>query len=535
MMQPSSQPPLVAPPASDTVQKGGLNTPLDATAADQQPGIVPHAGLVAPAPNNIPNPLRDSEAIAREAMDQRGSRTIAPYGSFEAAQLAIDHGHYTALESFDFGTTPDGTPVAMFTDKNGMKQAIRLSSEQWFAMLNQRAQGRVEFAQKLRNKQDAQRLAPAMEQMVKELEPYAPGIGVAMQLGMDRDPMQTYNSLQGSYARLKAGDRAEMMRLQDMADKSQMEVNDHLAEGFVKNQTQVFEQMALGFMDNPNIPNEYKANRLQQIQRWTYDTQRFAALRPPVATAARNASFATYYMQNGNEGAINDLADMVLRETTINGLDSVPVAQRMPMLVSMAQQYARHIGWPKAFDAQDADVVANAIVRRAMTSQRVQIMAPMYSQPGGTEFTAAAGRGMQTQMQDVQQQRAAQMDLQQAKIASEQARAQSYQASAGSAEARQQLLGAQMQSQRASAGLTTARTRQTEALTSLMKGEKVSALAGIDEIYTRMAELGYEMPRTDGGVAFDLMQAYQELSADKSAEGVARLQAFVELLKTVKR
>jgi len=534
MMQASAQPPLVAPPASDTAPTGGLNTPADATEPEQQTGIVPHAGFVPPAPDNIPNPLRDQQLLAQQAMDQRGSRMIAPYGSFEAAQLAIDHGHYTALESFDFGTTPDGTPVAMFTDKSGMKQAIRLSSEQWFAMLNQRAQGRIEFAQKMRNQQDAQRLAPAMEQMVKELEPYAPGIGVAMQLGMERDPMATYNSIQGSYARLKAGDRAELMRLQDMADKSQMQVNEHLADGFVKNQTQVYEQMALGFMDNPNIPDEYKANRLQQIQRWTYDTQRFAALRPPVASAARNASFATYYMQNGNEGAINDLADMVLRETTINGLDSVPVQQRMPMLVSMAQQYARHIGWSKPFDAQDADVVANAIVRRAMTSHRVQIMAPMYSQPGGTEFTAAAGRGMQTQMQDVQAQRATERELQQAKVTSERARAQSYQASAGTAEARQQLIGQQAQAQRASAGLTTARTRQTEALTRLMQGEKMDGLTSVDEIYSRMAELGYSMPKTDGGTQMDLLAAFKELSQDTTPEGVVRLQAFIELIKSVR-
>lgn len=385
-----------------------------------QPPMRLNDGFMRQETPSQPDMLFDDESMKKAAMDPRGSREIAPYGTYQAVDQALTNGYYTGLEALDFGTLPDGTPAALFTDQKGQRQAIRMTTEQWFAALQQRAEGRIAMAQSIRRQQEAKRLSAPVEAMARELEDYAPGFSEYAALGLERDPNGTYVAVQKYYDRVKANDREAIAEMRQQADKTQLAVAQGLADNWATSTGENYALMQRGFVEDESIPEEIRAQRVQEIKRWQMNANRFALLAPPAAGIRRMASFPSYYYSQSNPGALDDLADMAIQTVGYDNVMGMSQNQRIPMLVQQAQRLTRDIGWTVPFSQADIDIVSQTIADRLLRTQRPNIQ-PDMQQMG--EFDRAGVRGAVSEMRSGEAQRRYETQMQQAKLRGEQARA----------------------------------------------------------------------------------------------------------------
>jgi len=385
-----------------------------------QPPMRLNEGFVQSQAPEQASPLFDDESMKKAAMDPRGSREIAPYGTYQAVDQALTNGYYTGLEALDFGTLPDGTPAALFTDQKGQRQAIRMTTEQWFAALQQRAEGRIAMAQSIRRQQEAKRLSAPVQAMARELEDYAPGFSEYAALGLERDPNGTYVAVQRYYDRVKANDREAIAEMQNEADTTQLIVSQELADNWSTTTKNDYALQQRGFVENESIPEEIRAQRVQEIKRWQMNVDRFALLAPPAKGIARRVSFPSWYFSQSNPGALDDLADMAIQTVGYDNVMGMSQNQRIPMLVQQAQRLTRDIGWAVPFSQADIDIVSQTIADRLVRAQRTQIQ-PDMQQMG--EFDRAGVRGTMSEIRSGEAQRRYEAQMQQAKLRGEQARA----------------------------------------------------------------------------------------------------------------
>jgi hypothetical protein len=443
---------LVRPPSPESPtagQDGGMAQP-------------PADGFVRPAQQaEQPDPLMDDKALKAAALDHRGSRQIAPYGTYEAVDAAIQHGYYTGLEALDFGTLPDGTPAALFTDQRGQRQAIRMSQEQWSAGLQTRAQARIAMAKQMRNQQESQRLMPAVEKMAQELESVAPGFMDFAAMNMETDPRATYSNIQNMYDKFKAGDKQVMREMAKAADQASLQVGQAQAESWDKQQEEMDIAQAEGVMDDESIPEEFKAQLVRDLRRKSFERKRFALNAPLTGNVRRTASFPSWYASQSNPGAIDDLANQAINGVGYQNISGLPRPQQIQFLMQRSMEISRAIGWTVPFGQGDIAMVSNALDRRLQAYQPLQMMQP--NQVAGNQAPEAQQiRGTMSQMQRGQQEREQATRQTEAKIAETEARAMF---GANRAEYAPQMSEAELAQKQANTGLTQARatTAQVDA------------------------------------------------------------------------
>ena len=345
--------------------------------------------------------LDNDELISKMAMDGRGSRQIAPYATYDVVQQALENGYYTGLEALDFGTLPDGTPAALFTDKNGVRQAVRMSESRWFAALQQRADARVAMAKKMRNQRDADKLRPAIQNMTRELEQYAPGFGQYAELGMSENAGQTYQMVQEMYGRLKSADMEEQRlaakELQKVVDDHDIKMRRGMTENWVKTESDKLDMAMSGALNDESLPEIERAELAQQIQADKFRLQQFAMYNPANAPVARSVSFPSYFFSKGNTRALEDLADMSISSIGSPALAKMSLQQRTAMLIQRAQTIAQNVGWTSRFNETDINIVAQVIQNRLMSQPSLGIMVPAYQMeqsPYQRQMTGGLVRGM---------------------------------------------------------------------------------------------------------------------------------------------
>ena len=447
-----TQPELMGPPSPESPMVG------------PDEGMAPPAadGFMRPAQQQEqPDPLMDDELLRKAALDHRGSKQIAPYGTYESVDAALTNGFYTGLEALDFGVLPDGTPAALFTDKRGQRQAVRMSQEQWSAGLQTRAQARIAMAKQMRNQQESQRLMPAVEKMAQELETAAPGFMDYAAMNMENDPRGTYSMVQSMYDKFKAGDKQVMREMAKAADQTSLQVGQAQAENWAKNKNEMMTTQAEGIMDDDSIPEEFKAQYLQDLRRKQASTNRFALLAPPVGGIRRTASFPSWYASQSNPGAIDDLADTTINDVGYQNIAQLPRPQQIQFLMQRSMAISREIGWSMPFGQADIAMVSNALDRRLQSMSPPPMMQP--NQVAGNQAPEAQQiRGTMSQMQRGQQEREQATRQTEAKIAETEARALF---GANRAEFAPQMSEAELAQKQANTGLTQARatTAQVDA------------------------------------------------------------------------
>ena len=449
---PMTQPELMGPPSPESPMIG------------PDEGMAPPAadGFMRPAqPQQQPDPLMDDELLKKAALDHRGSKQIAPYGTYESVDAALTNGFYTGLEALDFGVLPDGTPAALFTDKRGQRQAVRMSQEQWSAGLQTRAQARIAMAKQMRNQQESQRLMPAVEKMAQELETAAPGFMDYAAMNMENDPRGTYSMVQSMYDKFKAGDKQVMREMAKAADQASLQVGQAQAESWAKNRNEMLTTQAEGIMDDDSIPEEFKAQYVQDFRRKMASNNRFAFLTPPVGGIRRTASFPSWYASQSNPGAIDDLADTTITDVGYQNIAQLPRPQQIQFLMQRSMAISREIGWSMPFGQADIAMVSNALDRRLQSMSPPPMMQP--NQVAGNQTPEAQQiRGTMSQMQRGQQEREQATRQTEAKIAETEARALF---GANRAEFAPQMSEAELAQKQANTGLTQARatTAQVDA------------------------------------------------------------------------
>ena len=446
---------LIGPPSPDSPMVG------------PDEGMAPPAadGFMRPAQQQQQSdPLMDDELLKKAALDHRGSRQIAPYGTYEGVDAALTHGFYTGLEALDFGVLPDGTPAALFTDKRGQRQAVRMSQEQWSAGLQTRAQARIAMAKQMRNQQESQRLMPAVEKMAQELESVAPGFMDFASMNMETDPRATYSNVQNMYDKFKAGDKQVMREMAKASDQASLQVGQAQAESWAKNKNEMLTTQAEGIMNDDSIPEEFKAQYVQDLRRKIASNNRFAFLTPPVGGIRRTVSFPSWYASQSNPGAIDDLADTTITDIGYQNIAQLPRPQQIQFLMQRSMAISREIGWSMPFGQADIAMVSNALDRRLQSMSPPQLMQP--NQVAGNQAPEAQQiRGTMSQMQRDQQARNQANQMAQAKIAETESRALFGQNRAEYAPAMSQ---AELESKQA-------RTGQTQASTDLTQARATSA------------------------------------------------------------
>ena len=390
----------------------------------ESPMIGPDEGMAPPAADGFmrpaqqqqqPDPLMDDELLKKAALDHRGSRQIAPYGTYESVDAALTNGFYTGLEALDFGVLPDGTPAALFTDKRGQRQAVRMSQEQWSAGLQTRAQARIAMAKQMRNQQESQRLMPAVEKMAQELEPVAPGIGDFVAMNMETDPRATYTNMQAMYDKYKSGDRKVMQELEKAVNGASLKVAQGLAENAVKVKTEQVTTRIEGIVDDPSIPESFKAQLIIDAKRSIGKFTQFAYLAPLDGSIVRTASFPSWYASQSNSAAIDELADTAIDDVGYRNLASIPPPQQVQFLLQRAMKLTNEIGWKVPFGQGDIAMVSNALARKLQTYQPQQMMQPNQVE-GNQSPQAQEIRGTMSQMQRGQQEREQATRMAEAKI-----------------------------------------------------------------------------------------------------------------------
>jgi hypothetical protein len=497
----------------------------------ESPLIGPDEGMAQPPADGFmrpaqqaqqPDPLMDDEALKAAALDHRGSRQIAPYGTYEAVDAAIQNGYYTGLEALDFGTLPDGTPAALFTDKRGQRQAIRMSQEQWSAGLQTRAQARIAMAKQMRNQQESQRLMPAVEKMAQELESVAPGFMDFAAMNMETDPRATYSNIQNMYDKFKAGDRKVMQELEKVVNQASLTIGQGMAETWAKNTNEISTAQAEGVMDDESIPPLFKAQYIQRLKRKQLSVNRFAMLTPPEGGIRRTVSFPSWYASQSDPGAIDDLADTTINLVGYETVAQLPRPQQIQFLMQRSMAISREIGWSMPFGQGDIAMVSNALDRRLQAMSPPPMMQP--NQLAGNQSPEAQQiRGTMSQMQRGQQEREQATRQTEAKIAETEARALF---GANRAEYAPQMSEAELAQKQANTGLTQARatTAQVDAQYAAARQQ-----ARIAEMRARAAQGDAESERKLAEVDVLLGLTPEEAKAAKTQRETERKSRSAEV------
>jgi hypothetical protein len=525
-------------------------TPDQPTDFSKQAPLTLNEGFVRPQEQaQAIDPLDDDEMIAQSAMDARGSRQIAPYATFDVVQQALENGYYTGLEAMDFGTLPDGTPAALFTDQNGMRQAVRMAPDRWFAAIRERADARVSMAKKARNARDAKRLRPAIADMAKEIEAIAPGFMEFADIGLEENAPQTYATVQDVYRRLQEKDETELRKLQaelqGAINGRQMQTIQGLADNFVQNTVDEMDLRAEGFMSNQSIPEEVRMMRALDLRRQQESVKRFGYLIPPASQVARTASFPSFYFSQGNPGALDDLADMSVQTLGYDNLTAMPQQQRVPMLMQQAQTLARNIGWSLPFNEADIQIMS-----QVMTDRLLRLNRPIMAPTGESEAVAgglARVRASRAEQELSRQEREAKIQSERARGISSLASAERATASAERtrmmtpseiakidaftermsmmAPAERERVLAQIEKMQSETERTEASTQQTRAETQIMRGEQPTAQitrSQDDELRSRASEMGLNVP--EGVPILDfLVDESRRLAKARDPQSVAKL------------
>ena len=486
--------------------------------ADQPPlTLRPNEGFAAtPQQPDMPDPLLDEDQLMRASLDPRGSRQIAPFGSYAAVEQALENGYYTGLEALDFGTMPDGSPAALFTDKAGQRQAIRLSEQQWLAAIQQRSQARIAMATQMRRQRDAERLRPAIMQMTKELEPNMPGFSQFASVEMEKDPQQAYVTVQAAYAKMQAKDESALRELQKRIQTTNLEVARTQADGFVNYKSDEYTSQLEGVMADGTIPDFYKAQMEQHLRIKLLNLQQFGVYAPPDGSVVTAAAFPSYYLTTGNSAALISMADTVISDMGLDAVSAIPASLRVATLASRAEDFTRRIGWGRAWSPADRDIAMQYIAQRLQGGQPTQEMSMRYmNAPEIMDAPASDPRrqmvlGRMAQGERRQEAATQEAEMQQAKLASERARATGALAGARRSEAS---------------------AAQTEAVTGIITEQDQQDYAALRE---EVLALGYEMPDT-GNPVEDITEAATQLARDTSREGRARYAKFVALLVKYRR
>ena len=500
--------------------------------ANQPPlTLRPNEGFAAaPQQPEQPDPLMDDELLTQSALDPRGSREIAPFGTFGAVEQALENGYYTGLESLDFGTMPDGTPAVLFTDKAGQRQAIRLSEQQWLAALQQRSQARIGMAMQMRKKRDADRLRAPIRQMAQELESYAPGFGMFAESELERDPQGAYTAVQDMYARVQAKDESALRAMTQRVNATNLEVARMQAESFVNYKTDQYTSQMEGVMSDGTIPDYYKAQMEQHLRIKLLNLQQFGVYAPPDGSIVGAAAFPSYYMTTGNSNALVSMADMAISDLGRDAIDAMPPELRIATLTQRAEEMTRQVGWGRPWSPADRDIASKYIAQRlgpaVMASAGGGAMRPIYgpTQEMGMQYANAPALeaapatdptrqgtlGRMARMQVERETAAQETEMQQAKLASERARATGALAGARRSEAS---------------------AEQTQAITGIITDQD---RADYSALRKEVLALGYDMPNT-GNPVEDIIGASKELMADQSPAGRARYSKFVALLVKYRR
>ena len=497
----------------------------------ESPLIGPDEGMAQPPADGFmrpaqqaqqPDSLMDDEALKAAALDHRGSRQIAPYGTYEAVDAAIQNGYYTGLEALDFGTLPDGTPAALFTDKRGQRQAIRMSQEQWSAGLQTRAQARIAMAKQMRNQQESQRLMPAVEKMAQELESVAPGFMDFAAMNMETDPRATYSNIQNMYDKFKAGDRKVMQELEKVVNQASLTIGQGMAETWAKNTNEISTAQAEGVMDDESIPPLFKAQYIQRLKRKQLSVNRFAMLTPPEGGIRRTVSFPSWYASQSDPGAIDDLADTTINLVGYETVAQLPRPQQIQFLMQRSMAISREIGWSMPFGQGDIAMVSNALDRRLQAMSPPPMMQP--NQLAGNQSPEAQQiRGTMSQMQRGQQEREQATRQTEAKIAETEARALF---GANRAEYAPQMSEAELAQKQANTGLTQARatTAQVDAQYAAARQQ-----ARIAEMRARAAQGDAESERKLAEVDVLLGLTPEEAKAAKTQRETERKSRSAEV------
>lgn len=478
-------------------------------------------------PQEAPDVLGDDELLRASAMDARGSRQIAPFATYEAVDAAIEDGYYTGLEALDFGTLADGTPAAMFTDKNGVRQAVRMSEEKWFAAMQQRAQGRIALAQQMRTKRDADRLRPSIAKMAKELEAYAPGLAQYAEIGLERDPGRAYAEMQDYYSKIKAQDMAALQELQFKIAKTNEEMTQAIADNWATKTNEEYQMMQEGFLNDSSIPEEVRTQRALEMRRWQKNVERFAYLIPPADQIRQNYSFVQWFVGQ-DPAALTDLADMTMQTFGEHNLKGYPEQMRLPVLVQKAQELARNLNWTRPFSQTDVQQVAAVIQQRmygGISAAPVMRIAQPEEVSQLSPYSQAMLRGAQGQIARGEEAAQYERRLREAKLESERTRAERTTAEAG----------------RAAAGAERTRA-ETDIMRSIGRGGAPEAAAApqaaapsINESRVRsaLAAAGVEIPDS-GNLPEDIMVAAQQLRA-AGPQGRSRLMELQRVLGTFRQ
>ena len=263
---------------------------------------------------------------------------------------------------------------------------------------------------------------PAVEKMAQELETAAPGFMDYAAMNMENDPRGTYSMVQSMYDKFKAGDKQVMREMAKAADQASLQVGQAQAESWAKNKNEMLTTQAEGIMDDDSIPEEFKAQYVQELRRKMASNNRFAFLTPPVGGIRRTASFPSWYASQSNPGAIDDLADTTITDVGYQNIAQLPRPQQIQFLMQRSMAISREIGWSMPFGQADIAMVSNALDRRLQAMSPPPMMQP--NQVAGNQSPEAQQiRGTMSQMQRGQQEREQATRMSEAKIGDLEARA----------------------------------------------------------------------------------------------------------------
>lgn len=505
--------------------------------------------------DGLPELLRDPKSLQQAAMDPRGSREIAPFGTYEAVGQALQNGYYTGLEALDFGTLPDGTPAAVFTDQNGRRQAIKLSYEQWSAAMNQRSRARMDMAQRLRTVQDAQRLGPAIQEMAKSVETMVPGYGAFAQMMTERDPTTAFSAVQAAYGAIQAKNAEEIAKMRQQIDEFNLELIDANAANFIETTSQAYEDQALGLLNDESIPMEQRNLMASQVYKRRKTLEYFQGYRPPSARIAQGVSFPTFFSSGSgaNPEAVGDLVDAAMALLGQTNLDTMSPEMQTHFVVQKAQETARQFGWGVPFNRMDMDLIAQNYMGRFQMGGRFMGQGGMGREPQILpQFAQAEQRGQVARVESMQGQQRMERDMQRAKLETERAKGTPR---IRLMEAERQLKLARIDDMEARGVLTAAQAAKERALaeramaeTDIMAGREPgqrpaeapaperaasqasSARSSVQDFVERARIAGFQVPDAqdiDGAV---LQQITQELLADTTPDGRQRLMAWRDLV-----
>ena len=465
-----------------------------------------------PQPEQAVDPLRDDEELRKSAMDHRGSRQIAPYGTYEAVGQALENGYYTGLEALDFGTLPDGTPAALFTDKSGQRQAIRMTNEQWFAALQQRAKGRIDMAQGMRKQQDAERLKAPVAALGKELDVEVPGISQYLQIELEKNPSAAYAMAADMYGKVKAKDEMVRMDMQKRVNNTLLETARAQAQNFVDYKTEEYMTRMQGIIENENLPpilrSQMELNA--RLQKQTFAT--FGTLAPPIGDIIPSVAFPSFYTNSFNTTAMTTMADYVINDVGKEALMAMPEPLRLPMLVQRAESATQQIGWSYPWSQADKSMAAQFIANRLANSPEMNRQYMNAAQIDEmSQEKRALYTGTMSQQAQAQRDTQYQSEMQQAKLEAQRAQALRGEASAAQAQA--------------SAESQQARAEQTRAVTGVIRGDKTQADAQLIPIVRELQAAGIQM-RVTGNTVEDIMQLGIELSRDTTPQGRERYRKY---------